>query len=63
MPGYKTAGRTIGRLPAGRPPAGIIIVWGSIESQPGNDGKSVTLTCVDGYPFASAASTVFAELG
>ena len=36
---------------------------GSIESQPCNDGKSVTLTCIDGDPFAPAASTVFAELG
>jgi hypothetical protein len=59
---YETARRTIGGLPTWCPATGVIIVGRCIESQPGNDGESVTLTCIDGDPFATAAATVFAEL-
>ena len=63
MPGYKTARRTIGRLPGGRPTTGIIIVWRRIESQSGNNRESMALPCIDSDPFATAASTVFPEFG
>ena len=64
MPCYKAARKAIGGLPARRPTVtGIIILWRGIESQPGNDSKSVALACIDGYPFASAALTVLAEFG
>jgi hypothetical protein len=54
MPGYKTARRTIGRLPAGRPTTGIIIVWRRIESQSGNNRESMALPCIDSDPFAAS---------
>jgi len=59
---YETARRSICGLPAWRPATGIIIVRGGIESQPGNDGKRVALTCIDGDPFASAASAIMAQV-
>jgi len=63
MSSIKTARRPIHCLPARRPFAGVTIIWRGIESKSGNDGKRVTLACVDGDPFARAALAVAAKLG
>lgn len=63
MARYETARRTIGCLPARRPATGVIVIGRGIESQSGNDRKSVAFPRVDSDPLATAASTVFAELG
>jgi len=62
MPCIETARRTINRLPAGRPFAAIAIEWRRVESQPGNDGKRVTLAGIDRDPFARAPLAVAAKL-
>jgi len=61
MPCFEAAWRTIGGLPARRPVPGIIVVWRGIESQPGDNGKSMTVACVNGDPFATAALPVPAK--
>jgi hypothetical protein len=61
MPCFEAAWRTIGGLPARRPVSGIIIVWRGIESQPGDNGKSMAVACVNGDPFATAALPVPAK--
>ena len=63
MPRVKTARWPIGSLPARRPFAGVTIVRRGIQSKSGNNGEGVTLACVDGDPFASAALAVAAKLG
>ena len=59
----KTARWPINSLAAGRPFAGVMIVWRRVESQPGNHSKRVTLARVDGDPLTCAALTVAAKLG
>ena len=61
MPCFEAAWRTIGGLPARRPVPGIIVVWRGIESQPGDNGKSMAVACVNGDPFATAALPVPAK--
>ena len=63
MPRVETTRRPISGLPARRPFAGVTIVRRGIESKSGNDGEGVTLACVNGDPFASAALAVAAKLG
>ena len=55
--------RPINSLPARRPFAGVTIEWRGVESQPGNDGKGVTLPRIDGDPFAGTALAVAAKFG
>src|SRR5690348_835128 len=62
MPCVETAWRPIDRLPAGRPFAGVTVVWSGIESQPGNDCERVALARVDGDPLAEAAFAITAKL-
>jgi len=62
MSRLKSAWRPINRLPSRRPFAGVTIVWGSVEPQPGNDCERVTFARVDRDPFASAAFTITAKL-
>ena len=59
----KTARRPINNLPAGRPFAGVTIVWRRVESQPGNHSERVTLARVNRDPLARAALAVAAKLG
>ena len=63
MPCVKTGRGTINRLPAGRPFPSITIERRRVESQPGNDGERVTLTRIDGDPFARTPLAVTAKLG
>lgn len=63
MPRVKTAWWPVNGLPARRPFAGVMIVRGRVESQPGNNCKGVTVARVDGDPFARAAFAVAAKLG
>ena len=63
MPRVKTARWPVDDLPARRPFADVVIEWGRVEAQPGNDCKGVTVARVDGDPFARAAFAVAAELG
>jgi len=62
MPGIKAARRTINRLPARCPFAGVTVIRRCIESQTGDHSEGVTLPCVDGNPSAWAAITVAAKL-
>jgi len=59
----KTARWPINSLPAGRPFAGVTIVWRRVESQPGNHSERVTLARVNRDPLARAALAVAAKLG
>jgi hypothetical protein len=63
MPGIESARRAVRRIPTRRPFAGVIIEWGGVEAQPGNDGKRVALARVDCDPFACAAFAVATKLG
>ena len=62
MPCVKAARWAVNGLPARRPFAGVMIVWGRVEPKPGNNCEGVTVARVDGDPFARTARAVAAKL-
>lgn len=62
MPRVKPVRWAVNGLPARSPFAGVTIVRGRVEPQPGNNCERVTVARVDGDPFARAARAVAAKL-
>jgi hypothetical protein len=62
MPGFETARRPIGRLPARRPPIGTAMPGRRIQAQPGDHGKGMSIARINRDPLPAAAASKAAQI-